>query len=169
MKRFLLAMIAVLTVSSAAHAGIMIEPFFGYAVSGKEKAGSVSTDVKGMEFGARLGFTFAEMFAIGAEYAKGAYTVKTSPNVDVSSTDLGAFVSVEFPILIRAYATYFVDSKAKPDGGVESTGDGGYRIGIGYTGLPFVSINLEMVHRTYDKPTSFDVDTTEIGLSLPLP
>lgn len=167
MKKILVSMFAILSISSAAHAGFFIEPFLGYAVTGKEDDGG-SADIKGMDYGARLGATFA-MFSIGAEYAGGSYEQDVSSGQNFDTTDIGLTFAFDFPIMLRLYATYFLKSEAKPDSGTTEKGDGGYRIGIGYTGLPFVDINIEMVKRMYDDPSDYGFSTTQIGLSVPLP
>lgn len=166
MKRILVSIFAILSISSAAHAGFFIEPFLGYAVSGKEDKGG-SADIKGMDYGARLGATFA-MFSIGAEYAGGAYEQDSSGGSDFDTTDIGLTFAFDFPIMIRLYASYYFKSEAKSDALTEK-GNGGYRIGIGYTGLPFVDINLEQVKRVYDDPSDYEFSVTQIGLSVPLP
>ena len=167
MKRILVSMLAFLSISSAAHAGVFIEPFLGYAVSGKEDDGG-SADIKGMDYGARLGATFA-MFSVGAEYAGGSYEQDESGGTKFDTTDIGLTFAFDFPIMIRLYATYFLSSEAKPDSGTTEKGSGGYRVGIGYTGLPFVDINIEMVKRVYDDPADYAFSATQIGLSVPLP
>jgi hypothetical protein len=166
MKKFLVTMIAVLTMSSAAHAGVFIEPFLGYAISGKEDEGG-SDDIKGMDLGARLGATFA-MFSLGVEYAAGSYEEDKSGGNDFDTTDIGVTFAFDFPILLRLYATYFADSEVKGDN-LTVEGSGGYRVGIGYTGLPFVNINVEMVKRIVDDPGDYEFTTTQLGLSVPLP
>lgn len=171
MKRYLLAVITVLTVSSQANA-FFIEPFLGYGISGKASGDWGSDDVKGMDYGARLGMSFA-MFGVGVEYAKGQYEADTSGSEKFDTTDIGATFIFEFPILIRAYATYFFKSEAD-----DFSGKGGYRVGVGYTGLPFVAINIEMVKRAYEEvdvailgtmDSDSDFTMTQIGISVPLP
>ena len=150
MKRFL-PLIAALTFSvfaaGQAQAGIYIEPFIGYETGETEE----NDDYTGVGFGARLGYQMLGL-AFGAEYASSGLTIKYtdgSADQDADTTDLGLFVSYQFPILFRVFATYFLDSTAEA-GAAEFTGNGGTRLGVGYTGLPFVVINFEMLNRKYD-------------------
>lgn len=175
MKKLLLSLTATLglAISSQAFAGFHIDPFLGYE-TGKSKTGSTEYDVTGLSYGARLGWGMLG-FSFGGEVALSNLTVKSTPSSDFTGTDLGVFVGYEFPIMLRAYATYFASSTAKSSSS-ESTGSGGTRIGVGYTGLPFVTINLEMVSRAFDKSktggieSTIDtkVNTTMLSVSVPL-
>ena len=172
MKKILFAMSVLSFVFSTTTANaLLIEPFIGYQM-GDYESGSTKEDAAGIEYGARLGASFT-MFDFGVEYATGTLEVDFSPSVDYDTTDLGAFIAVNFPILLRAYFTYFVKSEAEPDTGGELEGSG-YRLGVGFTGLPFVSLNLEMINRSYDEfngssVTDRDIQTTMLSVSLPLP
>jgi hypothetical protein len=174
MKKFLAAVFfgAVVLTSVSANA-ILIEPFIGWQTGDFELGNAATKDVDGIEFGGRLGITFVEVFNIGGEFSKGTLSDDDSPSTDYDTTDAGIFFSFEFPILVRAYATYFLSSVADPDSGQKFEGDGGFRLGIGFTGLPFVSINIEQILRKYDERGSSSVDleikTTMIGISVPLP
>lgn len=162
---------AALVIAAQAQAGFMIEPFLGYEMS-DYKVGSSKKDMTGTNFGLRVGGTTA-IFSYGIEYAVGSNEVDTNPDIDVDTTDMGVFVAVDFPILLRAYATYFIKSKAEA-GPVELEGNG-TRIGVGYTGLPFISINFEKINRTYDEDQHGSIspknktDGYLLSVSLPLP
>lgn len=141
-----------------AKADILIEPFLGIEQSTDGGGGSNPT------FGARLGFDFMGL-AVGAQYSsfngKGDFPNSSGieESHDYSGTKLGAFVSYQFPISFRVFAAYILNSQSKlkavsidPDGpgGIsEAAGDldfkgKGNEIGLSYTGLPFVTLNLSM-------------------------
>jgi hypothetical protein len=166
--KIMFASLAAVLCASQAQADFMIEPFLGYEMG---DYGSNNKDVKGTNMGLRLGGTTA-IVSYGLEYSIGALEADTSPKTDVDTTDIGAFVSVEFPILVRAFGTYFVKSDAEINN-ADYEGSG-MRLGVGYTGLPFVSINLEKIHRNYDEgpngvKADIDVDTYMLSASVPLP
>lgn len=172
MKNLLVALFAIGTLTGTyAHAQFMIEPFAGYAM-GKYDSGSNKIDAAGAIYGARLGARSAG-FMFGAEYGGGSLKVDSTPSVTVKPTDLGVFVGFEFPVLLRIYATYIISAKADLEGS-DLEGNGS-RIGIGFTGLPLVSINIEMYNHTYDEingvslSSDLKVNTTALTLSLPLP
>jgi hypothetical protein len=168
--KYLTGLVTVMFVAQA-NADFMIEPFLGYEW-GDYKSGSTKEDVTGTEMGLRLGGTFT-MLSYGVEYAIGSFEVDSTPTRDVDSTDMGLFVGFEFPILVRAYATYFIKSESEV-GSSEYEGNG-LRLGVGYTGLPFVSINLEKISRTYDEDQNgalandVKVETMMLSVSVPLP
>ncbi len=172
MKKFLAAIVfGAVALSSVSANAILIEPFIGWQ-TGEVVYGGTTADISGIEFGGRLGATFT-MFALGGEFSKADLTIDSSPELDLATTDMGLFFSVEFPILIRAYFTYFLSSEAEPDSGADYEGDGGYRLGVGFTALPFLSINVERILRKYDEQGSASIDneveTTMLSVSIPLP
>jgi hypothetical protein len=133
-----------------ANAGLLLEPYLGY-VSGQEKQ-VASVNFTGTEMGARVGFTKLG-FAIGADYTIGSFTDDASPKDKFTVGDLGVFIAYKFPVLIRAYATYVPSAKLKIDTTPETTLQKGtaMKLGVGFTGLPFVVINLEYITSTYDE------------------
>jgi hypothetical protein len=159
-------------VSLSAHAFI-IEPFVGYEM-GDYKTGSGKNDLAGMNFGARLGGTTLG-FMYGVEFQAGTVSYENPGNadVDLDTTDIGAFVGYELPILLRAWATYYFSHKADVSTGGDRKGDGGMKIGVGFTGLPLVSINLELMNRKFDESSSGAIDHSTnaymLSLSVPLP
>jgi hypothetical protein len=125
--------------------------------------------------GLRLGWGMLG-FAVGLDYGTAATTGEfpaPAGDIDVDVTDMGLFVSYEFPILVRAYATYVFDAEAEVENSSTLSGTG-TKIGVGFTGLPFVAINVEMFTHSYDEedPAAASTDTTfdgtMVSLSLPL-
>lgn len=157
-----------------AQAGILLEPYMAYE-TGKAKSPTGDSDASGTSFGARAGYSMLGLFA-ALEYNAGNFTVKGTPtDSTVTSNDMGISVGYKFPILVKAYVTYLLTSNSSSST-ADMSGGGGTRIGVGYTGLPFVALNFEMVSRKYTKvkPAGFaevdqdtDVNTTAISVSLP--
>ena len=154
--KFSTALIALsLFTATTAKAGILIEPYAGYATGSSETkigAGLGGTtykhDTSGLGFGARLGYTLPLVwFALDYSMANGAKSKAKSTgatDADVDSTTLAAVVGVKVPFF-RAWAGYSPMHSANVKGnGVETKFDGTLlKVGAGFTGLPFVSINLE--------------------------
>ena len=146
-----LAVLTVLAFSQSSLAGLLIEPFLGsYDMTNEVEGVSSSvpyeetSEPTGSLMGLKLGYsTFG--LAAGADYT----IIKDEEN-DITAT--GLFVSYKFPVLVKAYATYILS--AAVDGLKAGTGT---KIGVGFTGLPFVHINLEMY--------SLKWDDTEPGVS----
>lgn len=149
-----------LLISSFASAGILIEPQLGYILSNKVNGtanlvngattATLDADSKatGVEYGARLGYSMLG-FMGGLNFGKvsGKITDNTDGSKDdYKGTNLGAFVGYSAPILVRAWFAYNFSSKA--DIGADSVKGKSTEFGIGYTGLPFLSINF--IYRMYD-------------------
>lgn len=161
------AMIAItLGMSYAAKAGIMIEPYLGYhggdtvyQFTTLGGGGPEYTDTaSGTGFGLRLGYKFLLPW-VALDYAtfNGTYKdgVPGNSNYDYSMTNMSVVVGVDLPIMLRAWAGYgfsdkgtlkFTSSETKTEG--TST-----KIGLGFKGFPFVSINAEYIMTT---PTKLD-------------
>ena len=141
----ILALFSVILFSSSSFAGLYLEPYLGYQIGKLKSSGSVlgvefdsDNDANGLTYGAKVGMSFV-MVAVGAEYMGGSLKVDGST---VTESNIGAFVSVGLP-LIKASAAYFPSSQFKGD----STAKGsGFKIGVGFTGLPLVAINLDMLN-----------------------
>lgn len=169
-KIFLTALTLFFGVTQTANA-IYVEPFLGYAVSGE--AGSNNDDYSGGPLlGARLGAGLMGFFIAGEYEIGSGLTIDSNPSRDVDTTNLGISVGYEFPILVRVYGTYFIKSELEFSGAeYEGTGT---KIGVGYTGLPFVAINFELNEFTYDKlngndiSSNFDASYYAINISIPL-
>lgn len=176
MKKLMMAL-TVVVLGSAAHAGILIEPNVGYETGTYEFTSSNKGDYSGTMFGARLGYTMMG-FMFGVDYSTGSGTAKPDGgggDGKLAPTDIGAFVGYKFPIMFRAYLSYFLDSKMHDKDASADYKGKGYRIGIGYTGLPFVAINLEMISRSFDEydgisfTPEMKFSTYALNISLPLP
>ncbi len=164
MKLFSL-LISILLAASVAHAGIMIEPYLGYEFgtqSSKFKSSylpSANTDlgavISGTALGARLGYNFIGFWA-ALDYMVSSGTLKfdtsSLKDSDMTRSTLGITAGFDFPILLRAWAGYIVkdDTKLKGTGTETTLSGGGYKLGIGYQGLPFVSLNLEYLVRNFN-------------------
>lgn len=161
-----------LFLSLSAFAGGYIEPYVGYE-TGKIKVNAISyeEDLKGMTFGGKLGYSSLGL-ALGLDYMKGNLEVQDNPVADFKTTDIGAFVQYTFPVLVKASASYFFSSKGEDDNSTTFKGSG-YKIGAGFTGLPFVTINLDMINIHYNEvdgtSTDPDADRKTYMLSVGLP
>ena len=142
-------------------ASFLIDPYVGYtlawdtpSVSGTE----IDVTRNGAMYGARAGYQFLGFMA-GVEYGMGsgmtwdiaaaAAAGVTSSDKSYDSTYMGVFVGYELPIMLRAWATYYFDANWEFEGGqkVELTT---ISFGVGFTGLPFVSLNAEYRMNTFD-------------------
>lgn len=169
MKKFSLVCLLATFISTNATAGFLIDPYIGTGQS-KTTADINSLDDDGDSFsatGARVGYSFL-LLSAGIDYQMGSID-----GDNVTSTSI--FVGVDMPILVRAWAEYFVSSDLDNDSSYDMKFKDGTSIGIGFTGLPFVSLNVEVQNINYtveDVPVLGDVDVktaqTVFSVSLPL-
>lgn len=166
-------LVAALGFVSTASADILLEPYLGYYM-GKYKASS-STDMSGLGYGARVGYQQLG-FMVGLDYMTGKWTDKAKPSNDVTPSSFGVFVGYNFPILLRVYGAYgFSNSLKFEQGGSTAKNEGTPRIklGVGYTALPLVAINLEYITGTYDevngRSRTTDLTETTYGVNVSVP
>ncbi|MCC7403532.1 MAG: hypothetical protein IT288_03960 [Bdellovibrionales bacterium] len=178
--RFLLVALTLTLAFSAtpSRADFLIEPFAGYE-TGEIKDNSSSSaaeDLKGMTYGLRLGLKMVG-FGIGAEYTGGKLETDDTPSSEISLSNMGVFLSYDFPIMMRVYYSYLLSTDGEISSTPASTGKGtGYRLGVGLTSIPFVTINLEYLVRNWDEmeigslKTDIDwtVKTYMLSLAFPL-
>jgi hypothetical protein len=168
----LLSVLGLFLFVNTAQAGFLIEPYVGTGqfkstvdlASEDEETATLTTT------GARLGYGF-----LGTVYAGIDYSMQTTEisEEDTSMTNTAVFVGVDLPILLRGWAKYYIGSTIDVDNVDDVEFKDGYAIGLGFTGLPFVSLNLELqnINYTYEVLGN-DVDITTAGtvfsVSLPL-
>lgn len=175
MKNALILVVLILSVFSMkkADAGILLEPYFGiHPFSSEFSSGSNSNDISGTAFGARAGWqTLGLMF--GGNYKTGSFKNDDNGSDVDSYTHTGVFIGYNFPIMIRFWAEYILSSNVEFEGGTELEKGTGTTFGFGYTGFPFVSINLEMTkvdgyeNAATGNDSNIEVSTTMLSLSFP--
>ncbi|MBI2520170.1 MAG: outer membrane beta-barrel protein [Bdellovibrio sp.] len=188
MKNWLLILL-ILLVLPAAHAGVNIEPYLGYLIHNNEYKSTVTSALdtsyeysyKTPLLGARLGYGMLG-FSLGVDYSRslGAFKFKqekpasSAASDEYTNSNLGLYAGYKFPILIRVWGTYFLKNQLKLDktGGAQDTDDSveingkGFALGAGWTGLPFLAINLEYRSITYDEIKQRNGTTITLPYSL---
>jgi hypothetical protein len=173
-------LIILVTFVSRTNAGVLIEPVVGYnlGTSFDVENSDEYTGGTGLAYGARLGYQQLGL-QLGLDYLNSSVDMNDDDfdkNVDMS--EWAAFVGFEFPILFRVYAGYIFSASGTTELGgadIELNKGSGTKVGVGFTGLPFVDLNIE--YRTgsfkeYDSGnTTFDDKTSykSIMLSASLP
>jgi hypothetical protein len=161
--KYILGLVLMLA-STLSSAGILIEPQLGYVFShslkttaslsanGATSSLSVNASGTALEYGGRLGYSFLGL-STGLNYSNGANS---------KGSNLGVFVGYSAPILIRAWAAYNFDAKVNYNSTIKTEGSS-IEAGLGFTGFPFLSLNL--IFRTYDL-TTFKYSSTTYTTSL---
>ena len=173
-KNLLVLLTLTICFAGKANAGFLIEPHAGFALAGTIEQNTTTGSYSGLNFGARAGYSMLGLMG-GATYNMSMSTDYeftqglTKITNKAKRTDLGLFVGYELPILLRVWGSYYLDTKVEGEDApgtplVDSTGTWkgtGYGVGVGFTGLPFVSLNVEYKMFTFtDKE---DSDATPIA------
>ena len=177
----------VLGFSSVSRADLLIEPVVGYNLGFKfdtkfdapyASANDSAAATGGGAFGGRLGYqNFG--FQLGLDYLKSSVSGDDFDTA-LDTSEWAGFIGYEFPIMFRIYAGYIFsgtgDTKDdQTNDKVELTKESGTKIGVGFTGLPFIDINLEYRQASWSQLSTGGVDfdgefsysTIMLGLSAP--
>ncbi len=167
------------------NAGVLIEPVVGYSLLKLDD--DDSNNAGGGSVGGRLGYQNLG-FQLGVDYLRSNFAVDDDAyKSDFTMSEFAGFIGFEFPILLRVYAGYIFQASAATkyrgdlqDGGGTQTYDfefdkgTGTKLGVGFTGLPFVDINLEYRKGTLTDGKLGDYDFEDldysafmVGVSLP--
>jgi len=179
MRSIKLALVFICLISTSAFCGVLIEPYVGYLsvknsgtveVFGME-ADLEETTAKGMGFGGRLGYGVGNI-ALGLDYMTANLD---DDGDDTKLTNIAGFATVNLALL-RLWAGYIFSSELEIDSDdLEGTIDGsGYKVGLGFSILPKVSLNFEYLMLNYDKEdsdllTAIDQDSKGFMVSLSFP
>jgi hypothetical protein len=156
---------------SVAKAGILIEPYGGYAAGNFNSTMKVTpftaadANFSGGIAGGRLGLSFFGLWVAGDYMSfSPSMTVNKPSGVTVSSiSNKMAFVDAgfDFPFLFRFWGGYGVSNylnytSSNGTNGFEDTASGGTatKLGIGFKFLMFLSVNFEYINPTYKSLSS---------------
>ena len=172
MKLKVLGALLMCSLSLQSFAGLLIDPYIGYgqyrstADFAKERSEAAGVTA----LGSRLGYSFI-LVSAGLDYQ--VLETEDVFEEEASITNLSAFVGVDLPILFRFWAEYFFSSNIDSnESGVDYGFKDGYGLGVGFTGLPFVSLNLELENLNYELEvgnTDFDYSVVQTVFSVSLP
>lgn len=172
MKKIVAVLALVLGFTGVAKADLMVEPYLGYEF-GKTKD-AAKGDLTGTQMGLRLGYKSPLMLwaALDGTFGvSGEFKPDVGGNSDAKRTTLSAVVGVDLPILLRAWVGYGISNEMKLDSGTAKGHN--YKLGVGFTALPFVSLNFEYLNEKYDDlpggtPGELKNDSYVVSVSLPL-
>lgn len=168
MKKMLLAFAVVMGFASASQASMMIEPYLGIEM-GKTK--NPDGKLEGTVLGARLAYELPVLFWFGVDYSM-SVSQKSKPDSlpesDAKRSSLYAVAGVDLPILLRGWIGYGLMNEIKGDNSKVEGGDA-MKVGIGFTGLPFVSLNLELINEKFKESNGSRFENSSYMLSVSLP
>jgi uncharacterized membrane protein (DUF485 family) len=152
-------------------ASLHIDPYVGVSyLNSTFAAVEHGADNLPLTMGGRLGYSKLGL-SLGGDYETTSSMKFKNRTQEYDATNIGFFMGYTFPILLRAYATYFVSANMKATGSEVKDGNG-YKVGIGLTILPFIVVNVEYKDLTYDTLNGATSETTlkgyGVNISLPL-
>ena len=163
---FNIGVVAITALTSfSANASFLIEPHLGYGISGSTTYSATDIKYNGPQFGAKFGFQNLGLMA-GLDYNHATYTLKETPSSGTVGEDkkkkdeLGIFVGYSAPIMLRAWLGYFFSTKQTQTAAGTYGANGDWlkghttEIGIGFTPLPLISLNLLYRMVSFDKQYS---------------
>lgn len=177
---FSAALLVFLLGTPRAHAGFQLEPYLGFWSGKLERDTNYYMATSGLLLGSRLGLGFGNFKAgLDLMYSSGSGNQSGSTG-EYTITEYGPYVGLDFPGFGQLYGSVFIASKAKiqPDVNPNPYTGSGFRIGVGGIGwaqIRFLSLNLELISRSYSnynnnalsvkqKETSF-----ALTMSMPIP
>ncbi len=176
MKKIFAALVVSLGMASVSQASWMIEPYLGYEF-GKVKDSSPG-EISGTNLGLRLAYRLPVLvwFGLDGTYGlTGTYKPDTGANSDMQRTSLYGVVGVDLPILLRGWIGVNLMNEMKfKDYSDNKLKGSGLKVGVGFTGLPFVSLNLEYINDKFDEYAGSSIspeaktDSYMLSVSLPL-
>lgn len=168
MKKLVVVLAMMLGMSGVAQAGVLIEPYLGYEFG---KTSDPDGKTTGTVLGARLAYTLPAFVWLGLDATMGVsetFDPDTGSSRDGNRETVSAVVGVDLPVLLRVWAAYGFHNKFKTDSGADFEGKN-MKLGVGFTGLPFISINFEYIKDEFDEPSPLDMKAEMYMLSVSLP
>ncbi|AFY02351.1 outer membrane beta-barrel protein [Bdellovibrio bacteriovorus] len=171
MKKLLVMLAVVMGFGSVSHADILLEPYLGYEMG---KTTDPDGKIDGTQLGVRLAYRSPVMFWAGLDGTlglSGTFKPDTGSDETAKRTTVYGVVGLDFPILVRAWLGYgFMNDVDLEDSG-KMKGKA-TKLGVGFTGLPFLSLNVEYLKETFDEVDGVDIDAKNesvvVSVSLPL-
>lgn len=174
----------VLGAFQSANAALLLEPQVGFSLGSKLdfKDGEKYSGGMGLSYGGRVGYQNMGL-QLGLDYLASSVDMDDKDfKSNVKTSEWAAFAGFRFPILVKVYAGYIFsatgDSKVDVLGSSQNldlSNGSGYKLGVGYTLLPFVDLNLEYRQGTYGEykvggtKIKEDVNFSSYLLSVSLP
>jgi predicted porin len=161
---------------NAASAALLVEPHLGYNLASSGDGDSYN----GAQLGMRLGYQQLGLMA-GLDFTRSTFDQdQTVNNATVSNqmerNEWGVFVGYNFPIFLRAWATYYFSNTTKATNSNFEMSGNTTEMGVGFTALPFLSLNViyRMINldelKSSSATSTIDKSNKEfvVGVSLPL-
>ncbi|HEX4923979.1 MAG TPA: hypothetical protein VFV50_07830 [Bdellovibrionales bacterium] len=164
---FVISAMLTLSCGSLASAALLLEPGVAYRTGTYDGGAGNTGKVTGVGLNARAAFALPVLFAgVDLSYMFGNTTPDNGPSSDTTAVSFGPVVGASLPALpLRLWAAYLLwdystqKISGPPSYDVISSGTA-MKLGLGYTAIPLLSVNLEYVMHTYTKAENKLTSTT---------
>ena len=165
LTQFFLLLSLLLGFSSYSEAALLVEPVVGFNLGSKADISSFPDSYSGgsgMGFGGRIGYQNLG-FQLGVDYLNSNIDMNDDDwDSNLKVSEWAGFVGFRFPVFFKVYAGYIFASSAETKiGGADfdlSSGSG-TKLGVGFTGLPFLDLNVEYRTGKFDEIKASGIDT----------
>tara|TARA_Y100001954_G_scaffold238982_1_gene310072 strand:- start:7873 stop:8493 length:621 start_codon:yes stop_codon:yes gene_type:complete len=188
MRLKIIAIISFLFISIHARATMFIEPSFAYNLSGtleyKNSSGTNTRDIKGYSGTLKLGFSTAGL-AIGGLVKRGKEELENDGSAAGYSwsTQYGAFIGYNLPIMLGFGVSYILPPTSHSDSSYNGVSYSTLTFGVAYSIIPFVKLQVNygmsispkvVVNGTandlpYNNYTDINASAITVGLGVPIP
>jgi hypothetical protein len=150
-------------------AGILVEPLLGMNFSKKVETRSKNyTSGSGLSWGGRLGYQKGAL-QMGVDFLNSSIDMSSGDfDENFKTNEYAAFIGVELPLLFKVYAAYIFAANGNTevrDNDISLDSGRGGKLGLGFTLLPFVDLNLDYRRITFDD--SIKLEAYMLSASLP--
>ena len=181
MKKILAIFIITSAFSLTSNAGIHVEPYLGFSAAKiDEKISALpqtSDGLTGVGLGLRVGYSIPFFWGAIDYSTAGSLTSKVAEtaggNSSASADKMGITAGFTLVPMLDLMAGYVMTANLTQNliGGEEKLKGSGYKLGVGITMLPLVSIIIEYMDISYDNSTNITNASEKglmVSLSLPL-
>jgi len=174
MKKILFIIVFV-TLSRTAYSSVWIEPYVGVNILGdfeftRDGNGGLLQDgvhdynYSGITYGAKLGISYM-LIAAGFQYELGTRDAEissipsgwTEEDEEYNVENMGAFLNFSGIPFFNIFASYFFSSELEDKNLTKLDLKGsGFALGMGFTGLPIIQLNVEYRIMEYDEIGNLD-------------
>jgi len=162
--------------SSRDKSGFTMEPATSYTTGVLKQSGINDIGTQSFGFDIGLGYRISN-YSFGVTYGQGSGTADQSGvKQDYKALDTGLYATANVPFMFKLSGGYLLSSSTKVNSTLNTSdfAGSGFRFGVVYDGLPYVTLKLEQIQRSYTKYNGASLTnplkdtTTLLSVGLPL-
>lgn len=169
-----LILVLLIAFSSVSMASTMIEPFIGTTISGDFENNDCSSncedDVSGTFYGVRAAYKNLGFFG-GVDVRLGTYKLDDADFEIDEEGRIALLIGYELPVMFKFWLTYALSNnltaESSTDGSeLEYSTSSDITLGVGYSPIPMLSLNLEYTMLNLDENEDSDGSTNDLDADI---